>query len=748
MKGMYRSSWPIAAAMVLTMAGCSDGNNSTPETPIDPPLPEPPVVEEGDGEPPLTYFGRTRSIIDKKCTVCHVENGIAPFKLETYEDIDAIASVAAHSIETGAMPPWPPTKGYTGYRADRSLSDEERYDLLHWLRNGRERGDESEAGDSDDSDSGSQETVEFDLQIPLPQAYTPIEQPDDHRCFALEWPKNEFGYITAVDVIPDAVQEVHHVIVAVADPENAPIYYAADGEDGRPGWKCLGSPNVDGAPLPRLIGGWVPGTGRDALPSRAGVGIEPGSVIVVQMHYNTLVTEPVPDQSTILFSTSETVERPASTFLLTDPNWLQPGGMPIPAGEANVHHEFVLPAIALPVLFGEPAGITAFDNWVMHAGFLHMHNLGKSGRITLIREDGSEQILLDIRDWDFDWQGTYIFDKEVMIRPTDQLKMECRWDNSQANQIFVDGEQLPTKDVEWGDGTQDEMCLTSVFMTGTLDDYDYQHQPSVHVEQPGFRQAFRAGDLVPIKLLFNNFSLHEPGAHDAGDSNHQMDHGDDHSSVYSGHYHVYLNSEDDEADHLTAWDDVYFYQLPEDIEPGIHELRFSLRGDDHHALGINQRVPIEVIDAEPVAKRALIDANMWEYQDAEDDLFADQRPEVVNCPDNSWYVEFDTALEVQTGFCNYLAVAQPSLEDISAGDTLSLVLWHGQLRFEEPAEAHVAITVGDRIVWETTVLIPSDADIFDVDIPVDFDAPAGTKIGWHLQNHGYNTWTLLSLTID
>ncbi len=72
------------------------------------------------------------------------------------------------------------------------------------------------------------------------------------------------------------------------------------------------------------------------------------------------------------------------------------------------------------------------------------------------------------------------------------------------------------------------------------------------------------------------------------------DHGSDHGSVTSGHYHVYLDTEDDAADHLTAWTTFSDFQLPEDIEPGEHELRVSLRAPDHHAVGVEARVTIVV----------------------------------------------------------------------------------------------------------------------------------------------------------
>ena len=698
----------------------------------------------------FNYHADARPILEEKCVTCHVEGGIAPFPLDSYDRVKAVAAAAAFAVENGSMPPWHPTDGYSEFSESRALSPQEEYVLLNWLQSDLAPGNVQDYVAPPKKEAKS--TDDYNLRLALPQPYTPTLRPDDHRCFAIEWPLDETAYVTAVDVIPDQADEVHHVIVSIAEPEDAATYYASDGEDGRPGWHCLGMGGVDGAPLPRQIGGWVPGAGREPPPEGTGIVVLPGSVMVVQMHYNTLVAEPKPDQSIILVETAPEVELPASSFLLADPRWLRPGGMPIAAGDPDARHEFTVPTAALASIFGEPAGLAAADPWVLHNGFIHMHTRGKTGRITLLRENGTRQVVLDIQDWDFNWQSTYRLDREILIKPGDFLKLECSWDNTRANQDIVNGVQQTPQDIEWGDGTGDEMCLMSVLMTEPREGYDYSYAPTVHIESPEYRQHFIAGELVPLKLLLNNFTLHDPGEHDHSDPARHSDSGHagqgaDHSQVYEGHYHVYLDTDDDAAEHLTAWDSSYYYQLPDAIEPGVHTLRVSLRGSDHHPLGIEKSVEFEVVDSAAVDKRSLVDVDAWTEQEAAADTFPGHRPGDVQCPSNSWYNE-DGALEVETGYCNYLSLTQPSLSAISAGDSLHLVLWHADLAFEQPATAHVAVTVDGSLVWEADVAIPAEANIFDRRIPLDFDAPAGSAVEFHLHNHGYNSWTLLQLEVE
>ncbi len=696
----------------------------------------------------FTYHADIRAILEKNCVTCHVAGGVAPFPLDGYDKIKAVAAAAAFSVENGTMPPWPPTKGYSRFKHARALSAEDEFALTNWLAGNLTQGNPEDYVPPETEEEV--EEIDYNLTLSLQQPYTPVLRPDDQRCFAVEWPLDEFAYVTAVKVNPDQRAEVHHVIVNIIEPKDTPAYYAANGQDGRPGWNCGLSGGLEGSPLPRQIGGWVPGAARGAGPAGTGLGVEPGSLMVVQMHYNTLVAEPTPDQTSLQVATRAAVDRPASGFLFTNPLFLRPGGMPIAAGDPDARHQFEVQASFLSLLFGAPANVKSTDSWAIHTGFLHMHTLAKTGRLTLIREDGSEQVIVDIRDWDFNWQSTYLLEREVLINPKDRLRLQCSWDNSAANQAIVNGVQNVPKFVQWGEGTGDEMCLTSFYMTRVDADYDYSYAATVHVEVPTYRQRFAAGDLVPLELLFTNFSLHEPGEHgDAGhdDVAHDDEHDGDHSGVYEGHYHVYLDTDDDDAEHLTAWDAKFFYQLPDDLPAGRHTLRVSLRGTDHHALGIEETVEIEVDDASAAESEPLVDANEWAMQAAADDRFSAHRPADVNCPDNSWYNE-DGALEVETGYCNYLSLAQPAKAALAKGDALHLVLWHGNLAFAQPAQAHVAITVDGRTVWEQNVKIPTDANIYDVRIPVDFDAPVGSKVEYHLHNHGYNTWTLLQLEVE
>ena len=717
---------------------------------------------------PYTYHGQVKAILDQKCASCHRPDDIAPFSLTSYTEVYPLRSAIAHQVGTGAMPPWPPTNHYLPIQDNRSLSDDDKAVLDSWIKGGAPEGSPA---DHVPRPSNSVE-VDYNIRVSINQPYTPESGPDEYRCLMVDWPLDKTVYIDAVTVVPDAVAQVHHVFAVVVSPENVPIFEDAEAKDGRPGFNCWGAPSPEDVLVPpETLTVWAPGKRGGFLPEGTGIRIEPGSKIAMQMHYNTINSEPIPDQSSLDIHYVDKVERTAATLFFLDVGWVSEGGMPIPAGDPNVTHQYEGDPTEL-MAFGNAskAGVFRGEPFALHSAFMHQHVLGKSTSVELLREDGTEVMLIDIRNWDFDWQDEYFFEEEVIVQPGDRMRVTCTWDNSASNQQFVNGKQIEPQYTEFGEGTLDEMCVNYFFVTRLKDeDIDRKQTiaPSVAFYQPKHLQAFQPGGYVPVELVVNAFTLQEPGSGHIG-------HGHDDPTPFStvselsseivplplptvepdhqaGHYHLYLDAEDDSADHLTRWEASTFYLLPEGIQPGEHTLRVSLRSDDHEPIGEESRITFLVVEEEGAGGtemvQSLIDAGDWKIQGAASDSLSAHRPAVVECPANSWYEE-GGALEVETGYCNYFSATQPIKTAVNKGDNIHVVLWHGQLRFDQPEEAHVAISLNGMVIWEDQIEIPNDGSIYDITVPSTVSAKIGDSVEYHVHNHGKNTWTLLTLSVE
>jgi hypothetical protein len=142
----------------------------------------------------------------------------------------------------------------------------------------------------------------------------------------------------------------------------------------------------------------------------------------------------------------------------------------------------------------------------------------------------------------------------------------------------------------------------------------------------------------------------------------------------------------------------------------------------------------------------LVSPMAWQPVPEPDDPLASHRPAEVACPLGGWLYE-PQGLEVNTSQCNYAMFTQPSQAAIVPGARFVASLYHFDLIAAEPASAHVAILVGDALVWEQDIAIPGKANAYALDLTLDFTAPAGTPVYFHLHNHGQNTWTLGTIEV-
>jgi hypothetical protein len=396
----------------------------------------------------FSYWADTKSIFDAKCVSCHEAGGIGPMPLSTYDEISPFVALIERAVSMDVMPPWTAiTAPHDMFLGDRRLTALQKATMLAWLEQG------APEGDRDDAPAVTEEPIEralsrVDLTLQIPERYTPQIEPDDYRCFVLEWPHQETKYITGIDVAPGNRSLVHHMILYQVQPENAQASRDRDAEDAGPGYTCFGGAGG----VASWLQSYEPGGYAQGIPGNLGFEVRPGSVMILQVHYNTL-NGLAQDQSRVELTLEDSVPRVGRVVLIMQPTWVA-GGMPIPAGNPDVMHFFL----------GRSASLAQNQRYGLYWVDLHMHQLGSSGRIGIVRatEPDWVEVLLEIPAWDFSWQETYMFREPVVLEPGDELYVECHFDNTAENQIVVNGERLPPRDVNWGDGTTDEMCLGNV----------------------------------------------------------------------------------------------------------------------------------------------------------------------------------------------------------------------------------------------------------------------------------------------
>ncbi|MEM6996909.1 MAG: monooxygenase [Myxococcota bacterium] len=394
----------------------------------------------------VTFHRDIRPLVERHCVTCHTPGNIAPFPLQTYDEVLALRESVAAQVSALTMPPWGMESDCADFEGDPSLSEAERELFSAWVDGGAPEGDPGEFVALDPI--VLPELSRTDLTLELAEPYTPTLMPDEYRCFLMEWPESEVTFVTGLQFEPGNISMDHHAIAYIIAPEDVATYDELDAAEPGPGYTCFGGPS-GGAALDfiasRWLGAWAPGARVGDLPEGTGLRIDPGSKIVLQMHYNTLAADGQPDQSRMHYRLDAEVEREAVMLPWADPGWIG-GTMPIPAGTDDTVHTFALdPTEVIDLLSGAiPAGVPLEIFSSMH----HMHRRGSRGVQSIERADGSSECLLSIPNYDYNWQHDFRRTQSVIVNPGDQLRLECQWDNADNAQT-----------VNWGDGTDDEMCL-------------------------------------------------------------------------------------------------------------------------------------------------------------------------------------------------------------------------------------------------------------------------------------------------
>ena len=160
------------------------------------------------------------------------------------------------------------------------------------------------------------------------------------------------------------------------------------------------------------------------LPPAAGVRLENGDHIVVQIHYNNPGGQTQIDASGMVFRATRRL-RPNDAAVLgvgTESFSLPPGD----------------PAV-------ERSGTCQLQRQMHVFNYSpHMHLLGRGARLELIR-NGQTTVLADIPTFAFESQIAY--PSSFDLQPGDQLRGTCIWDTTSR-----------TGNTRFGEGTTDEMC--------------------------------------------------------------------------------------------------------------------------------------------------------------------------------------------------------------------------------------------------------------------------------------------------
>jgi hypothetical protein len=391
---------------------------------------------DADASAPVTYSRDIAPIIHARCLNCHREGQVAPFALADYDQTARRAGQIVRVTQDRIMPPWIPSPGHDKFVAERWLTDRELALLQTWAETGRARGGDADLPPAPKFAEGWQ-LGQPDLIVKMAEPFTvPADGPDLLQNFVIPVKIPEDKLVAAIEFHPGNKRVVHHAVLFL-DASGAAR--KLDKATPEPGYANFGGPGFvpSGA-----LGGWSVGNTPRPLPNGMGRYLKQDSDLVVQMHYHP-TGKPETDQSEIglYFVKKPVAESLKESARLVGSIWLANYEMDIPAGE-NAYRRST--SYTLP------------KEVVMVGVVPHMHLLGKSMRVTATLPDKSAKTLIDIKNWNYNWQDEYYYERPFKLPAGTRLDVEATFDNSADN---PSNPSSPPRRVTWGDGTTDEMLF-------------------------------------------------------------------------------------------------------------------------------------------------------------------------------------------------------------------------------------------------------------------------------------------------
>jgi len=413
----------------------------------------------------VTFATDVAPILYKNCVSCHRPGGIGPFSMLNFDTVTGRVKDIKDVLSEGKMPPWHAVAPQGTFSNERRLSDAERRTILHWIAEGAPRGDTTRMPAVPSFPDGW-EIGQPDAVFAMPeQFHVPARGTVEYMYFEVPTNFTEDKWVQAVEIMPGERDVVHHVIVYARTPDarpNATAPNAAAAPSGTP----AGSPSaaraaprkpvlvfdstqkIDDVPRqdtlhapPRRLGSFIAGTavGTNALifPEGTALRVPAGAILTFQMHYTAKGHDRM-DRTSIGFRFAK--QRPAEQIFST----------------AFFNAQFEIPPGAKDVMV--PASV-AFNEPVRVYGLLpHTHLRGRRWQYTLMKPDGSSEVILDVPKYDFNWQTYYLYAKPLEIPAGARIVARAWYDNSEDNPDNPD----PSTRVRWGDQTWEEMQFTGL----------------------------------------------------------------------------------------------------------------------------------------------------------------------------------------------------------------------------------------------------------------------------------------------
>ena len=364
------------------------------------------TVEKGK----ITFHKDISRILQNRCQQCHRKGGVGPFELITYEQAKERRKMISYVVKKDIMPPWF-AENNRKWQKNYDLSNGEKETLLKWISSGTPEGDINHAPKPI---QWSREGIikDPDLIVKFPKVKVQAEGFMKYKYLTVKVPIKEDQWVKSVETRTKNSQVLHHALAFITDGSKKRGVNAAAG----------------------YFTGYVPGATINVFPKDKGKFLPKGSYILLQLHYTPNGTA-VEDEISLVFDFYD--EKPKYE-IITKSAYTRNLRIP-PHKEDHIvfaEHKFT-----------EDGYLTGFNP--------HAHLRGKSFKYELLLPNGKKETLINIPNYDFNWQINYQPLEPIFAPAGSTMKVTASYDNSAKNK----NNPNPKATVRFGEQTDDEMMI-------------------------------------------------------------------------------------------------------------------------------------------------------------------------------------------------------------------------------------------------------------------------------------------------
>ena len=361
----------------------------------------------------VSYANDIAPILEQRCVTCHQEGGIAPFAMNNHQMVQGWSPMIRETLITKRMPPGQIDSDYVeAFHGVNHITVEETQKLISWIDNGSVNNDGSDPLAAYVSKAEKWINGEPDMIIQIPAQQIPATGVQDYRNLTIPLDLEEDVWVKAVEFEAGDPTVLHHIIAFSYGPNGINEFEILNQGIG--------------------LGAYAPGNELNLYPEGAGYPLKAGGGLLLQMHYTTSGKEATDASEIGLYLWDEDPEKVILGGSAADLD------INIPPFDGN--HEMVA------------SKTFRTDSYLTMLG-PHMHYRGFDANFKLKYPDGRIEEVLNVPNYQFNWQKTYDFKEPLFLPAGTELVFRGTFDNSEQNPFNPDASQTLT----WGEQTWQEM---------------------------------------------------------------------------------------------------------------------------------------------------------------------------------------------------------------------------------------------------------------------------------------------------